>query len=180
MRTALLIIDMFNTFAFVNGNELRESTKKIIRPILTLKDFAQKNDYPIIYINDRIYNQALSVPNFMRQFFQSKDREFISILKPNKTDHFIFKEKFSAFFLTELDTLLKEQQIHRLIFSGIAGHICVLFSVNDAYMRGYQIITPKDAYACGGKIQKLFTDEMFQNVFKSQTLSTSLLIQKLY
>ena len=34
--------------------------------------------------------------------------------------------------------------MRRLILTGIAGNICVLFTANDAYMRDYKIFAPAD------------------------------------
>ena len=56
----------------------------------------------------------------------------------------MLKPKHSGFFDTTLDTLLKELQIRRVILTGIAGNICVLFTANDAYMRDLDIFAPAD------------------------------------
>jgi hypothetical protein len=53
---------------------------------------------------------------------------------------FVFKPKHSGFYSTTLDLLLQVLQalgVHILILTGIAGNICVLFTANDAYIRGY-------------------------------------------
>src|SRR4029450_12849531 len=50
-------------------------------------------------------------------------------------DYFVLKPKHSGFFDTTLDTLLGALKIRRVIVTGIAGNICVLFTANDAYMR---------------------------------------------
>ncbi len=56
----------------------------------------------------------------------------------------MLKPKHSAFFGTTLDTLLGLLGIRRVILTGIAGNICVLFTANDAYMREYKILAPAD------------------------------------
>jgi len=35
----------------------------------------------------------------------------------------------------------------QLILAGIAADICVLFTANDAYMRGFKLIVPRDCVA---------------------------------
>jgi hypothetical protein len=45
---------------------------------------------------------------------------------------------------TTLGTLLGDLGIRRVIVTGIAGNICVLFTANDAYMRGLSIYAPAD------------------------------------
>ena len=50
----------------------------------------------------------------------------------------------SGFHGTALERLLRDLRIKRVILTGIAGNICVLFTANDAYMRGLRIYTPSD------------------------------------
>ena len=56
----------------------------------------------------------------------------------------MLKPKHSGFFDTTLDTLLEALRIRRVILTGMAGNICVLFTANDAYMREYKIFAPAD------------------------------------
>jgi nicotinamidase-related amidase len=56
----------------------------------------------------------------------------------------VLKPKHSGFFDTTLDTLLEALRIRRVILTGMAGNICVLFTANDAYMREYKIFAPAD------------------------------------
>jgi nicotinamidase-related amidase len=65
-------------------------------------------------------------------------------LRPTARDYFVLKPKHSGFFDTTLDTLLEALRIRRVILTGMAGNICVLFTANDAYMREYKIFAPAD------------------------------------
>jgi hypothetical protein len=64
-------------------------------------------------------------------------------LKPTSRDYFVLKPKHSGFFDTTLDSCSK-RCIRRVIFTGIAGNICVLFTANDAYMRDLTLFAPAD------------------------------------
>jgi nicotinamidase-related amidase len=57
------------------------------------------------------------------------------------------KPKHSGFFDTTLDTLLETLRIRRVIVTGMAGNICVLFTANDAYMRDLKLFAPADCIA---------------------------------
>ena len=59
-----------------------------------------------------------------------------------RRDYFVLKPKHSGFFDTTLDTLLETLGIRRVILTGIAGNICVLFTANDAYMRELKLFAP--------------------------------------
>ena len=41
-----------------------------------------------------------------------------------------------------IDVMLHALRIKRVILTGIAGNICVLFTANDAYMRELKIFAP--------------------------------------
>ena len=56
----------------------------------------------------------------------------------------MLKPKHSGFFDTTLDTLLESLRVRRVILTGIAGNICVLFTANDAYMRELKVFAPAD------------------------------------
>jgi nicotinamidase-related amidase len=65
-------------------------------------------------------------------------------LRPKRTDYFVLKPKHSGFYDTTLETLLESLGVTRVIVTGIAGNICVLFTANDAYMRGLRVVAPSD------------------------------------
>jgi nicotinamidase-related amidase len=65
-------------------------------------------------------------------------------LRPTARDYFVLKPKHSGFYDTTLDTLLAALRIRRVVLTGIAGNICVLFTANDAYMRELRIFAPAD------------------------------------
>lgn len=51
------------------------------------------------------------------------------------------------FYATTLELVLQALGARTLILTGIAGNICVLFTANDAYMRGYTLVIPADCVA---------------------------------
>jgi nicotinamidase-related amidase len=69
----------------------------------------------------------------------STGQELTKALKPHKQDYFILKPMHSGFYATPLQLLLKKLRVHKLFLAGIASDICVLFTANDAYMRGFEV-----------------------------------------
>ena len=53
-------------------------------------------------------------------------------LKPQEGDIYVEKPRFSAFFGTSLDSILKAYNIKYLLFTGCATNICVEASMRDA------------------------------------------------
>ena len=144
--TALLLIDVINDLAFEGSEALVAQAEAMATPLARLKRSAAAAGVPTIYINDN-FGQWRS--DFRRTVAHctapsSPGRRVSRRLRPTARDYFVLKPKHSGFFDTTLDTLLETLRIRRLILTGIAGNICVLFTANDAYMREYKIFAPAD------------------------------------
>jgi len=144
--TALLLIDVINDLAFDGSAALVAQAQAMAGPLARLKRRAAAAGVPAIYINDN-FGQWRS--DFRRTVAHCTSRSspghrVSRRLRPMARDYFVLKPKHSGFFDTTLDTLLETLRIRRLIFTGIAGNICVLFTANDAYMREYKIFAPAD------------------------------------
>ena len=135
--TALLLIDVINDLAFEGSAGLVAQAEPMANRLAALKRRANAAGVPAIYINDN-FGQWRS--DFRRTVAHctapsSPGRRVSRRLKPTSRDYFVLKPKHSGFFDTTLDTLLETLRIRRVILTGIAGNICVLFTANDAYMR---------------------------------------------
>lgn len=144
--TALLLIDVINDMAFDGSGALVEQAEDMAAPLARLKHRVAAAGVPAIYINDN-FGQWRS--DFRRTVAHctarsSPGHRVSSRLRPTARDYFVLKPKHSGFFDTTLDTLLEALRIRRVILTGIAGNICVLFTANDAYMREYKILAPSD------------------------------------
>ncbi len=144
--TAILLIDVINDLAFAGSAPLVAQADAMAAPLARLKRRAAAAGVPTIYINDN-FGQWRS--DFRRTVAHctarsSPGRRISQRLRPTARDYFVLKPKHSGFFDTGLDTLLEALHVRRVILTGIAGNICVLFTANDAYMRGYTIFAPAD------------------------------------
>jgi nicotinamidase-related amidase len=144
--TALLLIDVINDLAFDGSETLVAQAESMATSLARLKRRATTAGVPTIYINDN-FGQWRS--DFRRTVAHctarsSPGRRVSWHLRPTARDYFVLKPKHSGFFDTTLDTLLEALRIRRIILTGIAGNICVLFTANDAYMREYKIFAPAD------------------------------------
>ena len=145
--TAPLLIDVINDLAFVGSEALVARAEPMALRLSALKRRTSAAGIPTIYINDN-FGQWRSdfrktVAHCMSR--RSPGRRVSQRLRPTPRDYFVLKPKHSGFFDTTLDTLLETLRIRRVILTGIAGNICVLFTANDAYMRDLKIFVPADA-----------------------------------
>jgi nicotinamidase-related amidase len=144
--TALLLIDVINDLAFKGSDALVAQAEPMALRVATLKRRATVAGVPSIYINDNFGQWRSDFRQTVGHCTSrsSPGRLVSQRLRPTSRDYFVLKPKHSGFFDTTLDTLLETLRIRRVILTGIAGNICVLFTANDAYMRDLKIFAPGD------------------------------------
>lgn len=164
---ALLILDMLNTFDFDEAEQLKGFAEKAAINIKHLKQRCKTAGVPVIYLNDN-FNHWNSDRNRIFELCTKESclgREIAQLLKPDNKDHFILKPKHSGFYATALEVLLDQLEIDTLILTGIAGNICVLFTANDAHMRDYKVIVPRDCIASNTQEDNEYALNQFEKVF---------------
>ncbi|MBX3149456.1 cysteine hydrolase [Candidatus Obscuribacterales bacterium] len=139
---ALLIIDVINDLNFPGNEHLVEASTALADRILDAKKIARNADIPIIYVNDNFNKWRSNWEEIFDhvQNSESLGAELARKLKPDEHDYFVIKPMHSAFYGTPLDILLSALGSRRLIMAGLAADICVMYSANDAYMRGFEIV----------------------------------------
>ena len=143
---ALLIIDMINTFDFEGGDALLARAEAIADPILKLRDAFDAAELPTVYVNDNFGEWHSEKSRLVEQAFDGAT-DGLAKLKPRECDYFVLKPQFSGFYATNLPLLLPKLGARRLVLTGVATDICVLFTAGDAHMRDYALWVPEDAVA---------------------------------
>ena len=70
--------------------------------------------------------------------------EIVPQLKPQAGDVVMYKTRFSGFYQTDLDNVLKKLGIKHLIFTGCTTSVCVDSTIRDAMFRDYQPVLLAD------------------------------------
>ena len=144
--TALLLIDVINDLAFADAGPLIEAAEAMAPGLARFRARATRAGVPAIYVNDNFGQWRSDFKRTVAHCTASsaKGRVVSKRLRPTSRDYFVLKPMHSGFHGTALEMLLRELHIRRVILTGIAGNICVLFTANDAYMRGLRIYAPAD------------------------------------
>ena len=98
-----------------------------------------------------------------------RGKPVVELLRPDEDDYFVLKPKHSGFFSTTLDTLLEYLRARTLILTGMAANICVLFTANDAYMRDFHLVVPRDCVASNTAEENGHALEQMEQVLKADT-----------
>ncbi|MGC4081938.1 MAG: isochorismatase family cysteine hydrolase [Vicinamibacterales bacterium] len=166
--TALLLIDVINDLAFEGSEALVAHAEPMAARLARLKRRATQAGVPAIYINDNFGRWRSDFRQTVAHCTSSRapGRRVSHRLRPTRRDYFVLKPKHSGFFDTTLDTLLDALKIRRVIVTGIAGNICVLFTANDAYMRDLKIIAPADCIVSNTAAENDHALRQIQTVLK--------------
>ena len=148
-KSALLLIDVINDFDFPEADQLLEFAVPMAKRIERLKQQAKQAGLPVIYVNDNFGRWQSDFKSQVEYCFKQtgRGREVVERLQPEDQDYFVLKPRHSGFYSTTLETLLDYFGVEKLIQTGLATNICVLFTANDAYMRGYELYVPRDCVA---------------------------------
>ena len=73
------------------------------------------------------------------------DYALVDALRPEPGDIVLGKPRYSGFYNTQLDSLLRAAGIRTLVFTGIATNVCVESTLRDGYHREYFGIVLADA-----------------------------------
>lgn len=146
---ALLIIDMINDFAFEGAEDLRPKARGVADTILKLRDAADAEGTPVVYVNDNYGDWRAGRDDIIRTCAEASGEaaDIVRRLAPRSGDLFVIKPQVSGFYATNLPVLLPKLGVSRIVITGVAADICILFTAADAHMRAYDIWIPKDAVA---------------------------------
>ena len=138
---AFIIIDLLNDFMKPQGAlYIGDHVQPLIQFCKELIIQKRKQHYTIIYSCDTHWEDDEEFLLFPPHAIQgSWGQKIIEEVTPQKGDFIIPKRRFSAFFGTELDLLLREKKIERVEIVGVLTNICVLYTAAWAKMLHYQV-----------------------------------------
>jgi nicotinamidase-related amidase len=173
---ALLLIDFINPFDFDGAAALLEHTLPAAKQVRDLCVRARSARVPIVYVNDNFDCWHLGFRDLVARFGAAgaRGRDVVRMLEPDfERDHFILKPMHSGFFRTPLEVLLQRLGARTLVLTGIAAESCVLFTANDAYMRGFALVVPADCAASQSADDHRYALRHMQRVLKADVRPAS-------
>jgi ureidoacrylate peracid hydrolase len=171
-ETAVIVIDMQNGYASrggycdLAGFDIAGAAGTITR-IATVLDASRRAGIQIVYLQngwdaDYVEAGAVRSPNFHKsnalKTMRRKpelhgqllarggwDYEIVEALAPRPGDIRVAKTRYSAFFNSQLDSILRARGIRNLIFVGIATNVCVESTLRDGFHLEYFGVMLEDA-----------------------------------
>jgi ureidoacrylate peracid hydrolase len=183
-RTALVVVDMQNAFCKKGGTFDAigvldvDKAKRVIEIDKKLIEAARAKGIKVVYLR-MAYRPDLAnaggpeSPNYWKELalasmhrqpelkgkyltIGSWDWQIVDELSPGEGDIAVDKNRYSGFSNTELEAVLRTNNIKHLVFIGIATNVCVESTLRDAFFHEYFPILVSDG--CGN-IGPDFTQE---------------------
>ncbi len=146
---ALLVVDMLNDFILEDGRLSNGRAGQEIVDFVAekIKDYRSQG-HKIVYICDNHEKDDKEFKMFPEHCVAgSYGSEIIDELDLREEDKIIYKRRYSAFFGTELDLYLRENNIRELALVGVCTNICILYTTADARNLDYEVVVYKDGVA---------------------------------
>lgn len=164
-KYAILVIDMMKSLVY-GYPDFQERFEKIIDPINQVLEKAHQKEIPVIFSNIGFrkvgqtgyddggifemldfQNESLGIPGKVPRAaleIGAEGLEVIDELHTSSSDYQLRKNRYSAFYGGDLDTLLTELSVDTLVVVGIVTNICVRATCLDAFQKGWKTIIPAE------------------------------------
>lgn len=147
-HTALLVVDMFNTYRHPDAELLAEQVATIVDPLAALiSQASDRDDVDLIYVNDNYGDFTAQSSDIVRAALHGEHPDLVRPIAPEPHSRFVTKVRHSVFYATALDYLLGRLEAERVVLAGQVTEQCILYSALDAYLRHYAVTVPHDAVA---------------------------------
>ncbi len=153
-RTALLVIDMQYDFVAPGAPYESPPARDMIDRLNGLIRLARERSVPVIFTAHahRADGADLGAVKYLHPLTASGQAmkegtqgvELYPKLDVQASDYIVAKRRFSAFYSTELDLLLRDLGVQVLIVAGVATNVCCESTVRDAFFRDYKVIFLSD------------------------------------
>ncbi len=150
---ALIIIDMQNDFIAEGAPIECPGGRDIVANVQKLREWAKLNDMPVFYTQEMHRHQKVDYGLELERnepqhcLEGTKGVEIITELTPEDHEFVIIKRRYSGYYLTDLEILMREFGKTGLIITGAATNVCVYATALDAMQRDMHAIVVSDGVA---------------------------------
>ena len=173
-KSALIVVDMQNDFCSKGGYlDYRgvdyTPDRKPIAPLAKLVPAFRQQRLPVIWLNWGVRRDLLNISPTLLHAHTTDGKgaglaenipggapillkggwgaAIVDELNPGEQDIHVTKHRFSGFWDTELDSILRNMGLTTLFFAGVNADQCVLSTLQDAMFLGYDCLMLEDCVA---------------------------------
>lgn len=147
--SALLVIDMQRFFLDATSPTFTCGGPAILPTLKRLVDAFRRAGRPVIFTR-HVHHPGDLDSGIMGWWWKGKclegspESEVHPDLAPLPGEKVVFKHRYSAFYNTDLETVLRCLKVEDLVVTGIMTNMCCESTARDAYYRDYRVFVPAD------------------------------------
>lgn len=159
-NTALIVVDMQNIWVHPRGARYLPMSEDIVPKVQDLLRFCRSNQVPVIYLHTTKRKDLADVGIFAdikpqthdandewSNFEGSPGAEFYDPVKPTESDILVKKFRYSGFYGTQLENLLRALGRDTIAITGVATNVCCDSTARDGAMRDFKVLFLSDCNA---------------------------------
>ena len=190
-NTALIVVDMQNIWVHPRGARYLPMSEDIVPRMQELLRFCRSSGVPVIYLHTTkrkdlagagifadIKPQTHDADNEWSNFEGTPGAEIYEPVKPAQSDILVKKFRYSGFYGTQLENLLRALGRDTIAITGVATNVCCDSTARDGAMRDFKVLFLSDCNASFSTAEQEATlsnfDKHFGVVMDSRTLMRKL------
>lgn len=148
-KAVLLVVDMQNFFLDPESPTYTPGGPAILPNVKRLLHAFRKAERPVIF-TQHVHHPDLLDAGIMAWWWEgmceegSPESEIHPEIAPLPGEKVIPKHRYSAFYNTDLETILRVLDIEDVVISGVMTNMCCESTARDAYYRDYRVFLPAD------------------------------------
>lgn len=148
---ALVIVDMINEFCKPGGKMVLPGYETLIPQQKALIEAAKAAGMPVIFVIDSHRRNMRQDREFLKRTPHGEENtwatQVVDEIAPGEDDIVVIKHRYSSFYQTDMDLVLKDLLVDQVVVCGVVTNICVRSTVHDAFFLGYDVVVADDACA---------------------------------
>ncbi len=161
-RAALLIVDMQMYFLDESSHACMYSGLAVLPHIKRLIERFREAGRPVIFTR-HAHSPDGGDLGIMGQWWSdmciegSPESEIHPNIAPRPEERVILKQRYSAFYNTDLEAALQDQNIEDVVICGVMTNLCCETTARDAFIRDYRVFFPADGTGSANEEMHLAT-----------------------
>jgi nicotinamidase-related amidase len=148
MRSAVVVVDMLNPYEHEDSERLMASVRAALPAMRRVVARAREDeDVLLVWVNDNYGEWSACRPELVQRALDGRAPELVEPIIPPDDVGFVVKARHSIFYETQMEYLLRRQDVDRIVLVGQVTEQCILYSALDAYVRHIEVAVPRDAVA---------------------------------
>jgi len=147
MASALIVVDMLNTYQHEHAEPLMHSVGEILPALRELLVRTREEGMLTVYVNDNHGDWAAGPRELAQRALAGAGPELVEPVLPPPDTPFVMKARHSIFYETLVEYLLRRHEVNRLILAGQVTEQCILYSALDGYVRHFEVVVPGNCVA---------------------------------